>query len=498
MLRFYFSGHNFEYEARNALRVFDLNIEYDVKNMDAEEPDFQCEYSIVSTLEEQEGAYISTAVLYRKKEKINEKSFKSHEIILEKENDRKMKKTLVTKSIHNVLKSHYSIVPDYGILTGVRVVKILIASRQYGRSDSEITRILKNTYEVTDEKIELLWDILNIEEKYINEKMNKENYNLYIGIPFCPTKCSYCSFTSFINCGQKKIDDYVDILVQEIHATIKMAKVRNLKLHSVYIGGGTPSVLNIEQIDKLFAAIKSHYDLNSIREITFEAGRPDTITLEKLQCLKNNNVTRISINPQSMNEKTLLSMGRNHNTQDILEKFQLARNIGFDCINMDVILGLPGENEEDALNTIEKIVNLKPENITVHSLAYKKNAELTRESSQLLKDYNLMRLMHDEVRESCRKNGYKPYYMYRQKNIKGNSENVGYCLPAKESIYNMIIIEELETILACGIGGSSKIMTENNHHEPLRNFKSLEEYISRIDEILEKKKNLLNSSLEGI
>ncbi|MDF2616598.1 MAG: coproporphyrinogen dehydrogenase HemZ [Sedimentibacter sp.] len=468
MLKFYFSGHNFEYEARNALRVFDLNIDYNV-NIDGEEPDFQSEFSIVSTLEEQEGIFKSTAILYCKNEKIFEKSFKSNEIILEKENDKKMKKTLVTKSIHNVLKKQ----------------------RQYGRSDAEITRILKKTYEVTDEKIELLWDILKIEEKYIDEETNKNNYNLYIGIPFCPTRCCYCSFTSFINCGQEKIEAYVDVLIKEINATIEMAKVKKLNLHSVYIGGGTPSVLDENQIDKLFSAIKSHYDLSCINEITFEAGRPDTITWEKLQCLKNNNVTRISINPQSMNEKTLFSMGRNHNQEDILEKYQMARKIGFDCINMDIILGLPGETEEDALNTIEKIVMLKPENITVHSLAYKKNAELTKESSEFLKDYNLMRLMHEQVRRSCTKNGYKPYYMYRQKNIKGNSENVGYCLTQKESIYNMIIIEELETILACGIGGSSKIMIGNNQHEPLRNFKSLEEYISRIDEILEKKRKLL-------
>jgi oxygen-independent coproporphyrinogen-3 oxidase len=490
MLKFYFSGHNFEYEARNALRVFDLNIDYDV-NIDGEEPDFQSEFSIVSTLEEQEGIFKSTAILYCKSEKIFEKSFKSNEIILEKENDKKMKKTLVTKSIHNVLKKHYLIVPDYGILTGVRVVKILIASRQYGRSDAEITNILKNTYEVTDEKIELLWNILKIEEKYIDEETNKNNYNLYIGIPFCPTRCSYCSFTSYINCGQDKIEAYVDAIIKEINATIEMAKEKSLNLHSIYIGGGTPSVLNENQIEKLFAALKSHYDLSKISEITFEAGRPDTITWEKLQCLKNNNVTRISINPQTMNEKTLLSMGRNHNQEDILEKYQMAGKIGFDCINMDIILGLPGETEEDVFNTIEKIVMLKPENITVHSLAYKKNAELTNESSEFLKDYNLMRLMHEQVKLICKKNGYKPYYMYRQKNIKGNSENVGYCLSQTESIYNMIIIEELETILACGIGGSSKIMIGNNQHEPLRNFKGLEEYINRIDEILEKKRNLL-------
>jgi len=350
---------------------------------------------------------------------------------------------------------------------------------------------MKETYEVTDEKIKLLWDILEIEEKYIDEEKNKRNYNLYIGIPFCPTKCSYCSFTSFVNCKDDKVNAYLDTLSFEIEKTIEFALNKNLNLNSVYIGGGTPSVLNEEQINKVFNSIKKYYDLSKIKEITFEAGRPDTLSEKKLNCIKNNHVTRISINPQTMNKKTLDAMGRNHSVDDILDKYQIARKIGFESINMDIILGLPGETEEDVKHTIEEIVKLKPDNITVHSLAYKKKSELTRESSELLKDYELIRKMHDVVKEKCQSAGYKPYYMYRQKNIKGNSENVGYTLPSRESIYNMIIIEEAETILACGIGASSKIMTENNRHVPIRNFKSLEDYSSRINEIIDKKKNLM-------
>lgn len=489
MLTFYFSGHNFEYEARNALRVFDLNINYEIKNIDQLKDNK--DLGLVSLLEEKEGVLTSTSLLFLNNDLLYQAKFRSDEIILETNNEKKLKKTLIVKAMHQVLKSYYKVTPDYGILTGVRVVKILLTAKNYGNSDEKIKQIMKETYEVTDEKIKLLWDILKIEEKYIDEEINKKNYNLYIGIPFCPTKCSYCSFTSFVNFNDDKINAYLDNLVYEIEKTIEFALNKHLNLNTVYIGGGTPSVLNEEQINRIFNQIKKYYDLAKIKEITFEAGRPDTLNEEKLNCLKNNYVNRISINPQTMNGKTLEAMGRKHSVEDIVEKYKIARKIGFESINMDIILGLPGETEEDVKHTIEKIVELKPDNITVHCLAYKKNSELTRESSELLKDYDLIRKMHDAVKEKCQDSGYKPYYMYRQKNIKGNSENVGYTLSSKESIYNMIIIEEIETILACGIGASSKILTENNSHVPIRNFKSLEEYTGRINEIIEKKEKML-------
>lgn len=487
MFKFYFSGHSFEYEVRNALRVFDLNIGYEINDIDS----FTSRgLSVISYLEENETIY-AKALLYKDNDLLYESRFNSNDIILEKSNTKKLKKTLVVKTIHNVLKSYYNVYPDYGILTGVRVVKILITAKKHLRSYEEINHILRNTYEVKEEKIKLLWDILKIEQKYIDDNINIKNYNLYIGIPFCPSKCSYCSFTSYVNCTDKKVNSYLDTLVYEIEKTIEIAKKKNLNLHTIYIGGGTPTVLEEEQIIKIFNTINKYYDLSKIKEITFEAGRPDTINEEKLICLKKYFVNRISINPQTMNDKTLAEIGRKHNSNEIIEKYRMAKKIGFKTINMDVILGLPGENEQDVRKTIEIIAGLKPENITVHSLAYKKHSELIRESSELLKDYELISKMHDVIKEVCEKNGYKPYYMYRQKNIKGNSENVGYTQPDRESIYNMVIIEELETILACGLGASSKIMTGANRHEPVRNFKSLEEYSKRIDEIINKKKNLL-------
>lgn len=487
-LTFYFSGHNYEYESRNALRIFDLNIDCEIKGIDELNMDG---LALISILEEKNGVAIGRACLYFNDKLLFKSEYHSNEILVECENNKKLRKTVVVKAIHNVLKNYYNVIPDYGILTGVRVVKIMITAKKHNMTNDEITRILKDTYEVTDEKIKLLWDILSIEEKYIKEEQNNKNYNLYIGIPFCPSKCIYCSFTSFVNCKEDKIDDYIESLVYETEETIKMAINRGLNLNTVYIGGGTPSILNENQINTIFNHIKKYYDLSAIKEITFEAGRPDTLTEEKLSCLKKNKVNRISINPQTMNEKTLQNVGRNHTSADIASKYELARKVGFDCINMDVILGLPGEDETDVKHTISEVVKLRPENITVHALAYKKKSELTRESTQLNKDYELIRKMNDVIYKECRTAGYKPYYMYRQKNIKGNSENVGFTLPGREGIYNMVIIEELESILACGLGASSKIKTECGRHVPVHNFKSLEEYKARMKEILNKKNELL-------
>ncbi len=484
MIKFYISGHNYEYEARNALRVFDLNIDYEIRDISSLDFTGLC---IVSYLKVS-GA---RALLYKDDKLLYESAFDNQDIILEQYSLKKLQKTLVMKTIHNVLKSYYKVYPDYGLLTGVRVVKILITAKKNKKSDEEINYILRNTYEVKAEKIKLLWDILKIEEHYIDENINKKNYNLYIGIPFCPSKCTYCSFTSYVNCTDKKVNSYIDTLICDIENTIELADKKGLNLHTIYFGGGTPSVLQDEQINRIFNSIKKYHDLSKIKEITFEAGRPDTIDEEKLICLKNNFVNRISINPQTMNDETLSLIGRNHKSHEIIGKYLMAKKIGFKTINMDIILGLPGENETDVKNTIEIIADLNPENITVHSLAYKKHSELTRESNELLKDYDLIKKMHDLVKTVCKNKGYKPYYMYRQKNIKGNSENIGYSKEGNESVYNMVIIEELETILGCGLGASSKIITGENKHETIRNFKSLEEYSRRIDETINKKKKLL-------
>nr|WP_312575870.1 coproporphyrinogen dehydrogenase HemZ [Sedimentibacter sp.] len=490
MFSFYFVGHDYEYESRNELRIFDLNTEYEIK--DEEQLKNNTGLGMLSILEKEVDGFVGCAKLYNNGELLFESKFDSSEIVLEKENEKKLKKTLVVKSMHNVMKKYYKINPDYGILTGVRPVKILFVAKDSGKSDEEINYILKNTYDVSPDKIKLLWEVSKTEEKYIDSDVNMKNYNLYIGIPFCPSKCSYCSFTSYIGCKDFQIENYLDTLLHEIKKTIELALLKKLNLNSIYIGGGTPSILSEKQINIIFDTIRKYYDLSKIKEITFEAGRPDTISEEKLLCLKSNFVNRISINPQTMKADTLKNIGREHSANEICDKYNLARRIGFNSINMDIILGLPDEDEKDAEHTIDEILKLQPENITVHSLSYKTGSILRKDNvHQLSKEYKLLKDMHDIVERKCIIAGYNPYYLYRQKNIKGNLENVGYTIDNKESIYNIVIIEEIETILACGAGVSSKIFTAKNRHEPVYNFKGLEEYSLRIEEILDKKKRLL-------
>lgn len=491
MFSFYFVGHDFEYESRNALRVFDLNIKYDIKDKTYFEDNEGL--GLLSILEKKDDGFIGYAKLYNNNELLFESKINSKNIILEKDNEKKLKKTLVVKTMHSVFAKYYNIKPDYGILIGVRPVKIIFTAKDSGKSNEEINNILKNTYEVSDDKIKLLWEVSKIEDRYINKKLNSNNYNLYIGIPFCPSKCSYCSFTSYINCKDSTVEKYLKTLLYEIEKTIELALSKKLKLNSIYIGGGTPSFLNKDQINILFESIKKYYDLSTIKEISFEAGRPDTISEEKLMVLKDNFVDRICINPQTMNQDTLIAIGRKHSVHNIIEKYELARELGFNSINMDIILGLPNENDRDAEHTIDEIIKLRPDNITVHSLSYKTGSALRQDNEhRLSKDYTLLKDMHKVVDLKCLEAGYKPYYMYRQKNIKGNLENVGYTIENKESIYNIVIIEEIETILACGAGVSSKIMLGNGRHEPVYNFKGLEEYSHRIDEIIEKKKTFLD------
>jgi len=490
MFSFYFVGHNYEYETRNELRIFDLNTEYEIKGENQIESN--AGLGLLSILENNVNEYVGYARLYFDNELLYESKISSKEIILEIENEKKLKKTLIVKSMHQVMKNYYKINPDYGILTGVRPVKILFVAKKSGKSHDEINSILLNTYEISLDKIKTLWKVFEKEDKYIDNNINKNNYNLYIGIPFCPSKCSYCSFTSYIGCKDLQIDKYLETLMYEIEKTIEFALIKKLNLNSIYIGGGTPSILNENQIGKIFDILSKNYDLSKIKEITFEAGRPDTITREKLMCLKSYFVNRISINPQTMKQETIKKIGREHSIKDIKEKYYLARSIGFNSINMDIILGLPEEDEKDVENTIDEIMKLHPENITVHSLSYKTGSKLKQNSNlQLSKEYSLAKKMHDIVDSKCKDNGYKPYYLYRQKNIKGNLQNIGYTVCDKESIYNIVIIEEIETILACGAGVSSKIFIDDNRHEAVYNFKGIEEYSARINEILEKKKKLL-------
>ena len=381
----------------------------------------------------------------------------------------------------------------WGTLTGIRPTKIPMKFLEEGKSKDEIRKYMEETYFASDEKIELSIEIAE-RELHLLEKIDYENgYSLYIGIPFCPTTCLYCSFTSYpLVSWRQKVDNYLDALEKELdYVAVKFGKKH---LNSIYIGGGTPTTLEPYQLDRLIRKIRCSFDLSHCLEFTVEAGRPDSITREKLETLKKWDITRISINPQTMKDETLKIIGRRHTVAQAVESFQLARELGFDDINMDLIMGLPEESLEDAKDTLEQIKALKPDNLTVHS----KRAARLNMFKEDYKDYKMVNTTEhmNLTARYAKEMGLEPYYLYRQKSMAGNLENVGYASPGKAGIYNILIMEEKQTIVACGAGASTKrVWNEPNpdgtHRiERCENVKDVGQYIERIDEMIERKQKL--------
>lgn len=378
----------------------------------------------------------------------------------------------------------------WGNLTGIRPTKIAYGMLEEGKADSEISTFLKESHYVSDEKIDLSIDIAKRERELLSDIHYEGGYSLYIGIPFCPTTCLYCSFTSYPIAGYRKlVEDYVDCVIKEMDYVSK--KYAYKILDSVYIGGGTPTTLEAEQLDRLITALKEKFDFSTVKEFTVEAGRADSITREKLEVLKKHQVDRISINPQTMKQETLQIIGRRHTVEQVVEAYRLAREIGFENINMDLILGLPGEMEEDVQNTIDRVVELAPDSLTVHSLAIKRASKL----SQWIVENGVKTLRNtDETMKiaaaGARQLGMDPYYLYRQKNMSGNFENVGYAKPGKYGLYNILIMEEKQTIVALGAGSISKIVLPDGRIERCDNVKDVALYIEKIDEMLDRKEKL--------
>ena len=398
---------------------------------------------------------------------------------------KKIYSTSVVKAFVRSAKKIRPINLPWGVMSGIRPAKSVRKFREEGYSDSGIRELLGSIYEVTPEKIDLAMEVSKNEEEIL-KKIGKNSVSIYIGIPFCPTRCLYCSFVSTdIRYSGRYIDDFLNCLVEEIKKTGEILDNLALNLENIYIGGGTPTTLSAEQLEKLLGTINKYLKTDKLYEFTLEAGRPDTITKEKLIAAKNAGVTRISINPQTMNEKTLEKIGRKHTPEQIRKSFADAREVGFSNINMDLIAGLPDETPEMFYSSLEEIIGLDPENITVHSMCIKRSADLAR-SGITLSDAGYIEKMLSYTQKRMRETNRDAYYMYRQKNISGNSENVGYAKPGKMSYYNINIMEEAQTILALGGGGATKLVFDN---EIVRifNFKDPYEYIRRFDEILKKK-----------
>ncbi len=406
--------------------------------------------------------------------------------------DRTVSKSKIKRRLYFMLYALTGKLLPWGTLTGIRPTKIAITKLEQGWSREEIRDYMGSMYLTSREKIQLSIDIAQRERRLLTPLNYQEGYSLYIGIPFCPTTCLYCSFPSYpIGKWKGRTGDYLNALFKEIDYTaVKMA---GRALDTVYLGGGTPTALPAEDLDALLTRLRAVFPVDRALEFTVEAGRPDSITREKLQVLKGHGVTRISINPQTMKQETLDLIGRRHSVEMVRETFALARELGFDNINMDLIIGLPGETSRDVKNTMEQIKELNPDSVTVHSLAIKRASRL----NLLWEEYRDktgcdIDAMAEIAAQGAKDMGLEPYYLYRQKNMAGNFENVGYAAPGKACIYNILIMEELQTILACGAGTTTKlIFPAENRKERIENVKDADQYVERIDEMLRRKKLLL-------
>ena len=384
----------------------------------------------------------------------------------------------------------------WGNLTGIRPAKLAMGMIESGMKNTEAAREMREKYLVSPEKTALAVTIANREREILKDIDYENGYSLYIGIPFCPSICLYCSFSSYpLKVWEKRTDEYVEALCKEIRETAFLMQGR--KLDIIYIGGGTPTTLLPHQLRKLLDTLGEAFGYEGLTEFTIEAGRPDSITREKLQAIREYPVTRISVNPQTMNQETLDLIGRRHTVEQTREAFYLARELGYDNINMDLIVGLPGEDISMVERTLEQIQELAPDSMTVHSLAVKRAARLNifKEKYQEMSFENNQEIM-DLTMKTAYEMGMGPYYLYRQKNMKGNFENVGYAKVDKAGIYNILIMEEKQPIIALGAGGSSKLVFDHGKRiERVENVKDVSNYISRIDEMIQRKRTAVDKWL---
>ena len=411
---------------------------------------------------------------------------------VEYEADRKATKNVLKSMLYELLRDYTGQDLPWGNLTGIRPTKIPMALLEQGWKNTEIADYMRKTYYTSNEKTALSIMIANRERHILKDINYEDGYSLYVGIPFCPSICLYCSFSSSpLSVWKNKVDTYLDALCKEIEACARI--YRNRKLDTIYMGGGTPTTLEPYQMDRLLTKIEECFDRSYLKEFTVEAGRPDSITREKLEVLRKHGISRISINPQTMNQSTLDIIGRRHTVEQTVEAFHLARELGFDNINMDLIVGLPGEEYEQVEHTMKEVTALAPDSITVHSLAVKRAARLNMFKDQYkeMTFTNNQQIMEMTARYAYQA-GHSPYYLYRQKNMAGNFENVGYAKPDSAGIYNILIMEEKQSILALGAGATSKKVS-GELIERTENVKDIKNYVERIDEMIERKRLLMET-----
>lgn len=404
--------------------------------------------------------------------------------------DRHDTKCTLKRLVYSLLSRDTGKTLPWGTLTGIRPTKIAMGLIEEGKSSEDTAACMKAMYLVSDAKAALSVEIAERERHILRNIDYQNGYSIYVGIPFCPTTCLYCSFTSYpLSRHSGKADAYVAAIEKELAYTAEA--FRHKKLNTVYFGGGTPTTLTAEQLDHVLTFIDRHFDYTWLQEFTVEAGRPDSITREKLEVLRKHRISRISINPQTMKQATLDLIGRHHTVDQIKETFYMARELGFDNINMDLILGLPEETIGDVRRTMEELKRLRPDNITVHSLAIKRAARL----NIFWEKYAHMTMENSDetmavAADAAASLGMNPYYLYRQKNMAGNLENVGFAKPGREGIYNILIMEEKQSIVAIGAGATTKAVFPDGRIERADNVKDIDQYLSRVDEMIDRKKKL--------
>lgn len=474
-----------------------LEFDYDIRSL------IQAFYHGQKIITAKEGTDFTVLVEYKENE-VTIAVEKGQNIILSKsakivegqktafcQEEKKVNRNETKKLLYAVLSEYTKQQLPWGTMTGVRPTKVGVERLEQGLTSAELEKYYTDHYLVSPQKAKICTKVAKREIEILSDIAYEKEYSLYVGIPFCPSRCLYCSFTSYpIHRYRTMVMEYLEAIFLEMDYVAETNKDR--RLTSVYIGGGTPTSLSAEQLDLLLTGMEQRFDLTKVREFTVEAGRPDSIDTDKLKVMKKHPVTRISINPQTMNDETLKLIGRAHNTVDIVRVYEEARAIGFDNINMDIIIGLPGEDISHVKNTMEQLFELKPDSLTVHSMAMKRASELKINLEQyqhlIQEGSNAMLEMVDDY--ATRMN-LEPYYLYRQKNISGNLENVGYSRSGRECLYNILIMEEKQDIIAVGAGASSKyVFPEENRLERAENVKDVEQYIHRINEMIDRKKGV--------
>ena len=471
-------SHSYHYEIENVIRLF---LPFQKILVSKEKGEFSGDYLYTEKQEENGKTILVSEFSFGGKEY---KSKKEYFNITDGEAELYLAGLVLEQFIEE-----FKFKPNWGIVTGVRPSKLMATViNEVGEENAKARFIEK--YLAKPKKAELAFNVAKMEERIINSA-DGDSFSLYISIPYCPTRCSYCSFVSHSISNEKArelIPEYVEKLCEELKITAELSKKNNLYLKSVYWGGGTPTTLSHEQLDVILTEIENDFDLSKCIEYTVEAGRPDTITKEKLEVLKKHNVNRISINPQTFNNSVLKEIGRCHTAEETIEKYNLARETKFDVINMDLIAGLPTDTVEGFKNSVEKALSLNPENITVHTLSLKRSSTIVTEDEKSGLDATITSDMVEYANSRLTESGYKPYYMYRQSKSLGNLENVGWCKESKECYYNVYMMSECQTVLSVGAGSVTKLKEPDGKQiERIFNFKFPFEYISRFNELVERK-----------